>query len=75
MGSDYCFDIAHNDPVGVVHEISVLDDFYGKDAKGDFLREVRQRACDLFDVTLGPDYNEAHKNHFHVDVGGDHACR
>jgi|JI10StandDraft_1071094.scaffolds.fasta_scaffold212496_2 hypothetical protein len=56
-------------------EISVLDDFYGKDAKGDFLREVRQRACDLFDVTLGPDYNEAHKNHFHVDVGGDHACR
>jgi hypothetical protein len=55
--------------------ISVLDDFYGKDAKGDFLREVRQRACDLFDVTLGPDYNEAHKNHFHVDVGGDHACR
>ena len=56
-------------------EISVLDDFYAKDAKGDFLREVRQRACDLFDVTLGPDYNEAHKNHFHVDVGGDHACR
>ncbi len=56
-------------------EISVLDDFYAKDARGDFLREVRQRACDLFDVTLGPDYNEAHKNHFHVDVGGDHACR
>lgn len=56
-------------------EISVLEDFYGKDAKGDFLREVRQRACDLFDVTLGPDYNEAHKNHFHLDVGGDHACR
>lgn len=56
-------------------EISVLDDFYGANAKGDFLREVRQRACDLFDVTLGPDYNEAHKNHFHLDVGGDHACR
>ena len=56
-------------------EISVLGDFYAKDARGDFLREVRQRACDLFDVTLGPDYNEAHKNHFHLDVGGDHACR
>jgi aminocarboxymuconate-semialdehyde decarboxylase len=25
MGSDYCFDIAHNDPVGVVHEMT-LDD-------------------------------------------------
>jgi hypothetical protein len=56
-------------------EISVLEDYYGKGAKGDFLREIRQRACDLFDVTLGPDYNEDHANHFHLDVGGEHACR
>lgn len=56
-------------------EISVLDDYYAKGAKGDFLREVRQRACDLFDVTLGPDYNADHANHFHLDVGGEHACR
>jgi hypothetical protein len=26
-------------------------------------------------VTLGPDYNEDHANHFHLDVGGQHACR
>lgn len=56
-------------------EISVLDDYYDTGAKGDFLREVRTRACDLFDVTLGPDYNEAHANHFHLDVGGNSACR
>ncbi len=56
-------------------EISVLDDYFAKDAKGDFLREVRQRACDLFDVTLGPDYNADHANHFHLDVGGQRACR
>jgi hypothetical protein len=56
-------------------EVSVLDDYFDKGAKGDFLREVRQRACDLFDVTLGPDYNEAHANHFHLDVGGNSACR
>jgi hypothetical protein len=56
-------------------EISVLEDYYGKGAKGDFLREIRQRACDLFDVTLGPDYNEDHANHFHLDVGGQRACR
>ena len=31
MGSDYCFDIAHNDPVGVVHEITTLDEA-GKEA-------------------------------------------
>jgi hypothetical protein len=56
-------------------EITVLDDFRSTGPKGDFLREVHDRACDLFDVTLGPNYNEAHANHFHVDVGGDHACR
>jgi hypothetical protein len=56
-------------------EISVLADFYSKGAKGDFLREVHDRGCDVFDVTLGPNYNEEHKNHFHFDVGGEHACR
>lgn len=56
-------------------KITVLGDYYAKGPEGDFLREIRQRACDLFDVTLGPDYNEAHANHFHLDVGGQHACR
>jgi hypothetical protein len=56
-------------------EISVLKDYYSKGPKGEFLREVRERACDIFDVTLGPDYNEDHANHLHLDVGGDHACR
>lgn len=56
-------------------EISVLGDFRDKGAKGDFLREVHDRACGLFDVTLGPDYNADHANHFHVDVGGQSACR
>lgn len=55
--------------------IAVLDNFRSKGPDGDFLREIRQRACDLFDVTLGPDYNADHENHFHLDVGGDHACR
>jgi hypothetical protein len=56
-------------------EITVLGDFYSKGAKGDFLREIHGRACDLFDVTLGPNYNEEHANHFHLDVGGQRACR
>jgi hypothetical protein len=53
----------------------VLRDFRSKGAKGVFLREIRGRACDLFDVTLGPDYNADHANHFHLDVGGQRACR
>jgi hypothetical protein len=56
-------------------EITVLGDFRDKGAKGDFLREIHDRACDVFDVTLGPNYNEEHANHFHLDVGGQHACR
>jgi hypothetical protein len=55
--------------------VSVLEDFHAKGAEGDFLREIRGRACDLFDVTLGPDFNADHANHFHLDVGGARACR
>jgi hypothetical protein len=55
--------------------ISILDHYRSKGPRGDFLREIQGRACDLFDVTLGPDYNAEHSNHFHLDVGGDHACR
>lgn len=56
-------------------EINVLKDFRDKGARGEFLREIHDRACGLFDVTLGPDYNADHANHFHLDVGGQHACR
>lgn len=56
-------------------EISVLRDYRSTGPEGDFLREAHQRACDLFDVTLGPDYNADHANHFHLDVGGSYACR
>jgi hypothetical protein len=56
-------------------EVSVLKDYRSSGAKGDFLREIHGRACDVFDVTLGPDYNADHANHFHLDVGGERACR
>ena len=56
-------------------EITVLKDFRNKGAKGDFLREIHDRACGLFDVTLGPDFNADHANHFHLDVGGQYSCR
>lgn len=43
--------------------------------KAAFLREVRDGACRFFDVVLGPDYNEAHRNHFHLDMGIFRSCR
>jgi hypothetical protein len=47
--------------------ISVVGDWSGGGAKAAFLREVRDGACDLFATVLSPDYNEAHRDHFHLD--------
>ena len=40
-----------------------------------FLRAVRDEACRYFNVVLGPDYNEAHRDHFHLDMGRSRVCR
>ncbi|MDF2970970.1 MAG: extensin [Microvirga sp.] len=52
----------------------------GNWAEGDarqraFLRSLRDGACRFFDVVLSPDYNEAHHDHFHFDMGSYRACR
>lgn len=33
-----------------------------------FLHETHAAACEIFGTTLGPEANEAHRNHFHVDM-------
>ena len=55
--------------------IVVKSDWGGADAKSAFLVAVRDGACRFFNVTLGPDYNEAHRDHFHFDMGRQRACR
>jgi hypothetical protein len=40
-----------------------------------FLHEVLKGACPIFSAVLGPDYNRAHHDHFHFDVGPYRACR
>lgn len=40
-----------------------------------FLRDVHAGACRFFDVVLGPGYNAAHRDHFHLDMGRWRACR
>ena len=40
-----------------------------------FLRDIRDGACRVFDSVLGPEYNAAHRNHFHLDRGGYRVCR
>jgi len=40
-----------------------------------FLRIIHQSACKRFGVVLGPDYNSAHRNHFHVELAHNAVCR
>jgi hypothetical protein len=54
--------------------ISVLRHWKGEGAEADFLRRVYDRACRYFRVTLGPDYDAAHADHFHFDRSGVWAC-
>lgn len=49
--------------------ITVLSDWDPGDGneQARFLRQVRDTSCDLFSTVLSPDYNEAHRDHFHFD--------
>ncbi|MBB3139578.1 extensin-like domain-containing protein [Halomonas organivorans] len=55
--------------------IEVRRDWGDDDAAGEFLRRARQGACDVFGTVLGPDYNAAHADHFHLAMGGYRVCR
>lgn len=55
--------------------ISILGDWRGEDQKASFLRAVHERACRYFRVALGPEFNRAHKDHFHFDRGFLSTCR
>ncbi len=60
--------------------ISLARDWQGGGTKAAFLREVRDGACRLFATVLSPDYNAAHRDHFHLDQAargarGWRACR
>lgn len=61
-------------------QVSVLNDWKGTGKDAAFLRAVRDGACDLFSTVLSPDYNAAHRDHFHLDQAergatGWRACR
>ena len=56
--------------------ISVLGDWSNGDARErEFLRVVHRSACKRFGTVLGPEYNAAHRDHFHVESSGGGYCR
>lgn len=55
--------------------VGVAGGWDGAPAEQAFLRDLRDGACDLFRGVLGPDYNAAHRDHFHLDLGPYGLCR
>ena len=56
-------------------EVSVLRDWPKSGPEAAFLRAAHDGACKVFGTTLGPEYNAAHGNHFHMDMKPWAACR
>jgi hypothetical protein len=46
----------------------VAADAAAPEGKTDFLRAVHRSACKVFNTVLGPEANNAHLNHFHLDM-------
>lgn len=60
--------------------ISVISGWNGSADERAFLRRLHESACKRFGTVLGPNYNAAHANHFHFDMGksmkdGSSYCR
>ncbi|HET9355473.1 MAG TPA: extensin family protein [Sphingomicrobium sp.] len=47
--------------------ITVAGHWTGSGTEAAFLRAVRDSACDLYATVLSPDYNDAHRDHLHLD--------
>ncbi len=55
--------------------VGVRSHWQSTGAEGRFLREAHARACRYFRAALGPGYNAAHRDHFHLDRGPFSRCR
>ena len=54
--------------------LSVAVGWSGTPEERAFLRDVRDGGCALFKATLSPDYNRAHRDHLHFDMGAYALC-
>lgn len=55
--------------------IRVAADWGRSGPEARFLAAIHKDGCRYFRVAIGPDYNAAHKDHFHLDRGRWRACR
>ena len=55
--------------------VTVKTGWQGASADAAFLRRIRKAACQRFKTVLSPDYNAAHADHLHLDMGRGPYCR
>lgn len=55
--------------------VNLLNDWGAGTAKARFLQDAKLGACKWFKLTLSPDYNALHADHFHLQSRGWGACR
>ncbi|WP_289042891.1 extensin family protein [uncultured Aliiroseovarius sp.] len=55
--------------------LTLLNDWDGNGPEAAFLRQIWRGSCDWFRLVLGPDYNQLHADHFHLENTGWGFCR
>lgn len=55
--------------------ITIQGGWRGGQDERDFLRAIHRSACRRFSTVLSPDYNAAHHDHLHLDMGRGPFCR
>jgi hypothetical protein len=55
--------------------VTVKAGWSGEADERSFLRTIRKGACQRFQTVLSPDYNAAHHDHLHFDLGKGPYCR
>jgi hypothetical protein len=56
------------------NRVSVLMNWNGTPKEQSFMRKVRDGGCGFFRITLSPEYNALHADHFHFDQGRWVSC-
>ena len=54
--------------------ITVAEHWGENSQEGRLLKHLRDDACRIFGTVLGPDYNDAHADHFHFDMSQTGIC-
>ena len=55
--------------------ITLLNNWDGSEREQSFMRDIRNGGCAYFRITLSPEYNALHADHFHFDQGRWTSCR